>query len=78
LGNVYAGCLFKALRADLPELDKDLRRGDTRAATGWMRDSLQQHGGLHTPHETIQRACGFAPDEEPLMDYLEAKFSELC
>ena len=29
------------------------------------------------PRETIERACGFSPDEGPLLDYLEAKFSDL-
>lgn len=78
LGNVYAGCLFKALRADLPKLDEDLARGNTAPATGWMRDRLQRHGGLLEPRATVAQACGFAPDEGPLMDYLEAKFSEMA
>ena len=37
LGNVYAGCLHDALRADVPDLDGDLARGDTSAATDWLR-----------------------------------------
>lgn len=78
LGNVYAGCLFKSLKRDLPGLDEDLRRGETGAATGWMRDRLQRHGGLRLPAETVEQACGFAPEETPLMDYLDAKFSELA
>ena len=75
LGNVYAGCLHQALRADVPSLDADLARGETSAATGWLRENLQQHGGLYAPKEVITKACGFAPSEGPLLDYLEAKFS---
>ncbi len=77
LGNVYAGCLHKALRVAVPDLDADLARGDTTAATTWLRENLQQHGGLYTPYETVERACGFAPTEAPLLDYLEAKFRDL-
>lgn len=77
LGNVYAGCLNDAMRAALPALDADLVRGDTRAATGWLRHNLQQHGGLRKPVDTITHACGTAPSEAPLLDYLEAKFSDL-
>lgn len=77
LGNVYAGCLFKALRADVPGLDAHLTAGNTAPATGWMREKLQRHGGLREPRQTVALACGFEPDEAPLMDYLEAKFSEL-
>jgi carboxypeptidase Taq len=74
LGNVYAGCLSKAMRGDLPGLDADLEKGDLTAATGWLRDRLQRHGGLHEPRETVRLACGFEPSEGPLLDYLEAKF----
>jgi carboxypeptidase Taq len=77
LGNVYAGCLHQALRAAVPDLDAHLARGETGAATGWLRENLQRHGGLYTPRETIARACGFEPTEEPLLAYLEAKFGAL-
>ena len=77
LGNVYAGCLHAALRRDLPGLDDDLARGDTTAATGWLRDRVQRHGGLFRPAEVIAAACGSEPDEAPLLAYLEAKFRAL-
>jgi carboxypeptidase Taq len=77
LGNVYAGCLMKALRADLPDLDSALAAGDLAPATAWLRDKVQRHGGLMEPRDTIARACGFRPDEGPLLDYLEEKFGHL-
>ncbi|WP_439154640.1 carboxypeptidase M32 [Yoonia sp.] len=77
LGNVYAGCLHDALRAAMPGLDDDLARGETVRATGWLRNNLQQHGGLRTPVETIAHATGAAPSEAPLLDYLEDKFSAI-
>jgi carboxypeptidase Taq len=77
LGNVYAGCLTRAMRGALPGLDADMTRGDVSAATGWLRDNLQRHGSLMTPRETVAQACGFAPNEGPLLDYLEAKFGDI-
>ena len=77
LGNVYAGCLNEALRAAVPDLDAQLAMGDTTAATGWLRDNLQRYGGLYEPRDVIERACGFAPSEAPLLAYLEAKFGEI-
>ena len=75
LGNVYAGCLNVALREAVPGLDDDLARGDTSKATSWLRQNLQQFGGLRTPVETIAHATGAAPSEGPLLDYLEDKFT---
>ena len=75
LGNVYAGCLNEAMRDAVPDLDGDLAKGDTSRATGWLRENLQQFGGLRTPVDTIKHATGDAPGEGPLLDYLETKFS---
>ncbi len=77
LGNIYAGCLYQSLSADLPDLETDLTRGDTTSATQWLKTRVQQHGALRGPRDTIRHACGFEPDETPLMDYLEAKFTAL-
>ena len=75
LGNVYAGCLHAALRRDLPGLDAQLAAGDPSQAVGWLAEKVQRFGGLYEPREVIAQACGEAPTEAPLLDYLEAKFS---
>ncbi|WP_102223625.1 carboxypeptidase M32 [Acidimangrovimonas sediminis] len=77
LGNVYAGCLNRALREEVEGVDEALARGEATHATEWLRENLQRHGGLYTPRDTIRRACGFEPDEGPLLDYLEIKFAEI-
>ncbi|MFZ5961765.1 carboxypeptidase M32 [Thalassococcus sp. BH17M4-6] len=77
LGNVYAGCLHEALRRDVPGLDDQLVAGDLDAATGWLREKVQKHGGLYEPRDTIARAVGAEPSEKPLLDYLEAKFGAI-
>ena len=77
LGNVYAGCLHEALRRAVPDLDAQLAGGDTTGATGWLADNVQRHGGLYAPRDLIERACGGAVSEAPLLDYLEAKFGAI-
>ncbi|WP_439142677.1 carboxypeptidase M32 [Planktotalea sp.] len=78
LGNVYAGCLNEAMRADLPDLDDALAKGDPTPATEWLNEALQRHGGLREPRATIAHACsGNEPSEGPLLTYLQTKFSEL-
>jgi carboxypeptidase Taq len=77
LGNVYAGCLHEALRRDVPGLDADLAKGKTGAATAWLHDKVQRHGGLNPPAETIAQASGMTPSPEPLLSYLEEKFTAL-
>jgi carboxypeptidase Taq len=78
LGNVYAGCLYRAMRGAVPDLEVSLSRGDLRGATDWLRSQVQCHGGRYAPSEVIARACGGAdPTAGPLLDYLEEKFTDL-
>ncbi|HMB14628.1 MAG TPA: carboxypeptidase M32 [Roseovarius sp.] len=78
LGNVYAGCLYRAMRGAVPDLEVHLSRGDLGAATSWLRSQVQVHGGRFAPAEVIGRACGGAePTAGPLLDYLEEKFGGL-
>ena len=77
LGNVYAGGLHSALRADVPDLDASLAAGDLTPATDWLRERVQRFGGLYEPAEVIARACGGPVGPGPLLDYLEAKFGAL-
>ena len=77
LGNVYAGCLHQALRADLADLDDCLAEGNLDPACDWLHEHVQRHGRLYSPRELVSLACGFTPDPGPLLDYLDAKFGEI-
>ena len=77
LGNLYAGCLYAALRAAVPDLDNQLAVGDTSGATRWLQANVQQHGGRYAPRDLITRATGQGPTEGPFLDYLERKFGAL-
>ncbi len=77
LGNVYAGCLFEALKEAVPDWETHLSNGDATGVTHWLKDNLQRHGGLRPPRETIETATGRPVSEAPLLDYLDAKFGGL-
>ncbi len=77
LGNIYAGELYAALRADQPDLDTDLAKGDTTHAVAWLKQKIHVHGGAFEPIELIQNAVGHAPSEAPLLSYITQKFSDI-
>jgi carboxypeptidase Taq len=77
LGNIYAGGLDEVMRAANPTLDNDLSQGDTSGATVWLRENVQQFGGLYEPSKVIERATGQAISGQPLLSYLNTKFSEI-
>ncbi|SDE65517.1 carboxypeptidase Taq [Paracoccus isoporae] len=77
LGNVYAGCLNRAMTEALPDLDASLAEGDATPAVEWLRENVHRHGSLIPPVELIERASGDAVTAAPLLDYLETKFSAI-
>jgi carboxypeptidase Taq len=77
LGNVYAGCLVKALRAEVPGLDGMMAKGDVSGRDGLAARTAATARRRYLPREVVTRACGHEPSEGPLLDYLEAKFGEI-
>ncbi|WBU54669.1 carboxypeptidase M32 [Paracoccus sp. SCSIO 75233] len=77
LGNVYAGCLNKAMRAALPDLDASLIQGDATPAVEWLRENVHRHGSLIPPVKLIEEASGAEISAEPLLSYLEEKFGAI-
>lgn len=77
LGNIYAAQLNEALRKAVPDLDDQLKRGETGAVLGWLRQNVHSQASLYAPGTIIERASGTAFSSEPLLDYLESKYGAL-
>ena len=77
LGNVYAGCLWAAIRAALGDVDAMIRSGDVAPIVGWLREHVHRKGSILMPRDLIAEASGATPDERPLLHYLEGKFADL-
>jgi carboxypeptidase Taq len=75
LGNIYAACLDRAMRRDLPERDRMVREGAFGEILGWLRMRIHEKGRLLPAPELIAEAAGEPPSPGPLLDYLEAKFA---
>jgi len=77
LGNIYAGCLFEKMRADMPEIDTAIAQGDLAEIVAWLRANVHVHGTLYAPDQLIANACGKPASVEPILGYLKQKFQGL-
>jgi carboxypeptidase Taq len=73
LGNLYAAQFFEAIRAETPDLDKRIARGDMSAVLKWTREHIHRHGRRFTSAELCEKATGKPLSPEPLMRHLEGK-----
>jgi len=77
LGNIYSACLDKAMRTDMLDRDAKTAKGETDAILNWLREKIHHKGKLLSAEKLIQSATDQAPSAEPLIEYLNDKYSEL-
>ena len=77
LGNLNAGCLFKKMKEDIPNMNERFEKGDVSPATNWLRENIHQHGSVYEPTELIKNATGEELTPEPFLNYLDEKFSDM-
>jgi carboxypeptidase Taq len=77
LGNLYAAQFFEAAQRALPELDRQIARGELRPLREWLRDNIHRHGRRYRADELIKVVTGRELSAGPFIDYLNAKFRPL-
>lgn len=77
LGNLIGAQLMEKVRADLPELDEQMSRGEFSPLLGWLQERLYVHGRKFTPGELVLRATERPITTAPWIAYAQAKFAEL-
>lgn len=77
LGNIYSACLDRAMLADMPDREAMIRSAETQPILDWLRDRIHAKGRVLPAPDLIEQATGEVPTAQPLIDYLEAKFSAL-
>ena len=77
LGNLNAGCLFETMQNELPNLENDLENGEIGPAKNWLTEKIHQYGSMYEPKDLIKKATGKEFSVEPLIGYLEKKFTDL-
>jgi carboxypeptidase Taq len=77
LGNLMSVQLYEAAARDLPDLPRQIERGELGPLLAWMREHIHAHGRKFLPQELLERASGRQLTAEPYIAYLNAKFGEL-
>src|SRR5579862_2010527 len=76
LGAVIAAQLYETLRADVPELDEQLARGEFAGMFGWLRTHVHGLGAKVPVQELLKGATGKPLSATSFIRYVEAKYLE--
>src|SRR5439155_24059576 len=77
MGHLIGAQLMEKVRADIPDLDTQIERGECGAPLGWLRKSVHRHGRKFTPNELIERATGKPLTAAPWINYVQRKYGAL-
>jgi carboxypeptidase Taq len=76
LGNLIAAQLWDALRAELPDVEDALERGDFAPLREWLATRIHAHGRKFPPPELLRRVTGQELSTAPFLRYLRAKLED--
>ena len=74
LGLVIAAQLWEALRAQLPEVDALIERGEFAPIFAWLRENMHGLGAKLPIKELIKQASGQALSANALLRYLQGRY----
>lgn len=77
LGTLYAAAFFEKAETDLPNLHKDMARGEVGPLLQWLKTNVYNHGYLYSAKELGQMVLGEQITARPFIDYLRKKFGEM-
>ena len=77
LGNIYAAQQFVRMREDIPDLDGHVAKGNIKPLADWVGRKVHAPGNLLPPSDLMERVTGAKADSTALLEYLEAKFTDM-
>ncbi|MFH1065151.1 MAG: carboxypeptidase M32 [Nanoarchaeota archaeon] len=76
LGSIYAAQLFAQASKELP-LQEQIAGGKFSELREWLREKVHRHGKRYSADELVEKVTGSPLNANPLMEYLEAKYTAL-
>jgi carboxypeptidase Taq len=76
LGALIAAQLFESLRADVPDLDEQIARGEFTGLFTWLRTNVHGVGAKVTVQELVKQATGKPLSAAAFVRYAETKYLE--
>lgn len=77
LGNIIGGAIWKALIADVGDVDGQMERGDFTTVLGWLTEKIYRQGQRYTPSELLRRVLPRPPDGSEWLEYARTKYRAL-
>jgi carboxypeptidase Taq len=77
IGTIYAAQIYEALKKDIPDMEKDIEKGDYKKIKSWLKQKIHKHGAKFLAEDIIKEVCGEGLNPKVFIDYLNKKYLEM-
>ncbi len=74
LGNLYAAQFYHAAQKQIPDLEKQMKKGNFTPLREWLRNNIHAPGKTYTSDELIKKVSGESLQTGYFVEYLTQKF----
>jgi carboxypeptidase Taq len=77
LGCVYASMIYEKMLKDMPDMEKDIAKGEFALIREWLRKNIHSKGRFKKPLELVEEVTEEKITIKPYVDYLRKKYGEI-
>ena len=77
LGNLYGLQFWEKLKAEIPDVDEHIEKGNFIPIRGWLRDTIYIWGRRLLAPELLKTVTGKSLSAEPFLLYIKSKYSDI-
>ncbi|KAF9116025.1 hypothetical protein BGX27_005258 [Mortierella sp. AM989] len=78
LGSIYAVQIFNAAKAEIPNLDEHISKGEFHVLKKWLNENIHQQGSLReSGDDLIKNLTGKSLDSKAYVQYLTEKYTQI-
>lgn len=77
LGNLFAAQFFSTFEQQNGSWADDVQQGNFDPMRNWLKEHIHQHGRCYTPKELCMKITGKELSEQPFVDYLQNKYTDI-
>lgn len=77
LGNLYAAQFYHALQKQVPNAERDMKKGNFLPVRNWLRKKIHVHGKTFSSEALVKEVTGEGLNANYFISYLKEKYSAL-
>jgi carboxypeptidase Taq len=77
LGTIYAAQIYEIMKKQIPNLEKQISRGDFSKIRVWLKENIHKFGRKYLAEDLIKKVTGEGLNPEIYVKYLNEKYSKI-